>query len=430
MQAREFDAKLLTACVLAERGCRSIVGARHEIHNRIARLPARIYLAKDVAPPSRRILDVIAAMGLHIAFLDEEALIFPSEAGYLSRRVDPQSVAKIARIYSWGPRSTELMRLLPNAETRPLVETGNPRIDLLRPELRAFHQRDVDSIRAAHGPFFLFNSNFGSVNPASEAKSRRPEVVRSQHPDIGARLERRRQIYRAFLDLLPSVCRAFPHHKLIIRPHPAEAPTAWAQVADKHANCEVVTSGQSIPWSLAAIATLHSGCSTGFEAFVMGKVPISYRGVATAKDDGLSPDFFSEILDRVDAVIDALKARCTGDAPRPTAAQTEALARYVTALDGPLAAERLAAELLDFPPPARALALAPKLKAEMRALEKRIRGRNPQHKASRQANAHRYPGVSPEGIARKLADLRTALGRFDAVRATHLGGQVFRIHPA
>jgi hypothetical protein len=52
LQVREFDSKLLLACLAAERGYPSVVGSRVEIHNRITGLPRGIYLAKD-APGTR-----------------------------------------------------------------------------------------------------------------------------------------------------------------------------------------------------------------------------------------------------------------------------------------------------------------------------------------------------------------------------------------
>lgn len=429
VQAREFDAKLLTACFLAERGLSAIVGARHHIHNHLARLPANVYLAKDIASPSRRILSMISEMGMQTALLDEEALVFTSTEGYLSRRVDPKAASLIDRVYAWGPRSAELMTHLPGATNRPLIETGNPRMDLLRPELRAFHDRAMQAIAKTHGPIILFNSNFGMLNPMTYAKNRRPEVLKVQHPDILALMERRREAYRAFVDLLPQIARAFPDHQLIIRPHPAESPSAWQSVVDATANCQIVTSGQLIPWLSTAVATLHNGCTTGFESFLMGKVSISYRGVAHAPDDTLSPDLFSQILDQPDEVITAIKARIDGRAPAPAETQKAALARHLRTSDSQLAAERLAEELASFPDRSQALRLDGRIKAEIRGWEKTVKGLVPSNKASAKSNAHRYPGVSVAMINEKLADLRHALGRFEDVQATPLGRDIYRIQP-
>ena len=429
VQAREFDAKLLTACFLAERGLSSIVGARHHIHNRLAHLPANVYLAKDVARPSRRILNLMSQMGIQAALLDEEALVFTSTEGYLSRRVDPEAASTIARAYAWGPRSAELMARLPGAQSRPLLETGNPRMDLLRPELQGFHDRATQEIRRAHGPLILFNSNFGMLNPMTYAKNRRPEVLKAQHPDILALMDRRRQTFHAFVELLPQIARAFPDHQLLIRPHPAEAPSAWKPVADAVPNCSIVSSGQSVPWMLAAVATLHNGCTTGFESFLMGKVPISYRGVIQTPDDTLSPDLFSQIVQEPGEVIEAIKTRINGLPPVPTQAQKAALTRHLSASGGRFAAERLADDLANFPDRMGRFRLGGRIKAQLRGWEKAVKGLVPSNKASARSNAHRYPGVPVALIEEKLMDLRRTLGRFDDVQAVPLGHDIYRIRP-
>jgi hypothetical protein len=49
VRTREFDAKLLLACLASERGFTSIVGCRTNIHLNISSLPRSIYVAKDIA---------------------------------------------------------------------------------------------------------------------------------------------------------------------------------------------------------------------------------------------------------------------------------------------------------------------------------------------------------------------------------------------
>ena len=46
----------------------------------------------------------------------------------------------------------------------PIHVTGNPRGDLLRPEMRAFYNKDVGQICNTYGQFILINTNFNHVN--------------------------------------------------------------------------------------------------------------------------------------------------------------------------------------------------------------------------------------------------------------------------
>ena len=42
--------------------------------------------------------------------------------------------------------------------------TGNPRNDLLRPELHSYYGNDVQAIKNTYGDFILVNTNFNHVN--------------------------------------------------------------------------------------------------------------------------------------------------------------------------------------------------------------------------------------------------------------------------
>ena len=45
---------------------------------------------------------------------------------------------------------------------------GNPRFDLLRPELRGLYDDEVAKLRTRFGRFILINGNFANVNCAPE----------------------------------------------------------------------------------------------------------------------------------------------------------------------------------------------------------------------------------------------------------------------
>ena len=46
----------------------------------------------------------------------------------------------------------------------PVEAVGNPRFDLLRPELRSYFADDVADLRHRYGRYILVNSNFGRLN--------------------------------------------------------------------------------------------------------------------------------------------------------------------------------------------------------------------------------------------------------------------------
>jgi len=163
-QTREFDAKLLLACLATERGFATVVGSRTEIHLRIAELPRGIYLAKDIRHSSRKIFGILDKLGFPIVALDEEALLYYSRERYLASRVCEPVLHHARELFAWGPENAEAWRECPYFHGVPIHATGNPRLDLMRPELRGFFAEEAAALRDRFGRFILINTNFGVLN--------------------------------------------------------------------------------------------------------------------------------------------------------------------------------------------------------------------------------------------------------------------------
>ena len=58
-----------------------------------------------------------------------------------------------------------------------------------------------------------------------------------------------------------------PSLNFIFRPHPALNPTYWYNSFATQKNIHVICRGSVQPWIYAALATIHSGCTTGLEAY-------------------------------------------------------------------------------------------------------------------------------------------------------------------
>ena len=74
-QVRELDAKLLLACVAAERGFPVVLGSRHYINFAMPFLPRGLFLAKSMRSLSRLMLNLIRGLGHDIVAWDEESLV-------------------------------------------------------------------------------------------------------------------------------------------------------------------------------------------------------------------------------------------------------------------------------------------------------------------------------------------------------------------
>jgi len=68
---------------------------------------------------------------------------------------------RIAYLTTWGEDNARAFRQFSGYDNNtPIIVTGNPRIDLLRPELREFYRPEAEALRERYGNFILINTNF------------------------------------------------------------------------------------------------------------------------------------------------------------------------------------------------------------------------------------------------------------------------------
>jgi surface carbohydrate biosynthesis protein len=164
IQDRELDAKLLLACVAAERRFPVLIGSRAYIHFQAASVPRGVYMAKSMKTRSIRMFGILCQLGHEIVAWDEEGLLREPDPVYHRRRLSSVAMSRIAHLIAWGEDNARTFRGYGGYHGAPIHVIGNSRIDLLRPELREFYQVEAKSIRERLGEFILINTNFSQVN--------------------------------------------------------------------------------------------------------------------------------------------------------------------------------------------------------------------------------------------------------------------------
>lgn len=443
-QTREFDGKLLTACAIAERGVPVIVGSRTDMHMRIARLPGGLYHAKDVRQSSCRMFAIMRKLGYRISVIDEEAVVYFSPASYHSHRVAECAMATIDEFFAWGPDNVELIETAPGYRGQPIRVPGNPRIDLLRPELRGYFEPQVREYRERFGKFILINSNFGTVNHffpnltrVSVSGVRLANYIQPESFMADA-FTFRAHVMNAFLEIVPKLADAFPDTAIVIRPHPMENHDTWRRAAQGRDNVHVIHEGNVYGWLLASAVKIHNGCTTAVESFLLGQPSVAFRPRRSELYELGLPNSLSLCADSGEALLETvagLLERPEGAAA--TATQNQIAERYFSALDGPLAADRTADELIrmrdeasERTKPALPVRLAAGVSATAREIQKRINERRPNHKNSWAFTRHRFAGIDPDSVNRQIADYSRLLGRFEDLRARSVGRNLVAIDSA
>jgi surface carbohydrate biosynthesis protein len=451
-QVRELDARLLLACVAARRQIPSIIGPKRDVESRIASFPKSIFLSKSLRIGKRRFFPISRKLGHKIVAWDEEALVhLPSEI-YFSRRLSAVGMHYVSHLFAWGEDNAELWRQYPDLPAEmPIHITGNPRGDLLRPEIRVFFQKDTEEIRNTHGDFILINTNFNHVNafhpaqnlfqPVNEAgeKARFGQAARGMTLEYAEGLRDHKQaVLRDFQQLIPKLEKAFPEHTIIVRPHPTENQEIYRQIAARCERVRVTNEGNVVPWLMAAKVLIHNGCTTGVEAYLMGVPAISYRAtVNDYYDHGFYqlPNRLSFECFDLEELSETLGKILVGEIGAAGGDKREILAKHhLAAQDGALASERivdvlhkLISSVSQTDKPHFRNRLEGHFEAAIRRVGRSFAPYLPGSHKSPKFERHRYPEISIAEVRARIARFQQVLGDNGKLKVAQTGKRLFII---
>jgi len=442
-QVRELDAKILLSCVAAERGFPVIIGSRAFIHFQVASFPGGVYLAKSLRKLSNRMFKIMRKLGHDVVAWDEEGLLRWPDPEYYRQRLSPITMGYTSHLFAWGPDHARAFRKYPGCQNTPIHITGNPRIDLMRPELREYYQPQVAALRKRYGAFVLVNTNFALVNhfyPELGYLKKAAELTTpgTAHPYDEGKGRHKLSLFNCFQEMLPFLCSAVSDHKVLLRPHPAENQTVWRAIAERCPNLQVANEGSITPWLMAAKAVVANGCTSLIESAVLDTPAVSYQPVTSQEFDDDLPNSLSQRTFSADELCSTIRAIITGElGAMDYSARRKILDQHIAALDGPFAADRMAAVLEECeynkkqPPPApRGDFVEGWVHTKVRTLIKRINMRRPGHRNNAAFHDHRFPAISVDEIMNRIAKLGWLLNRFENIRVEQLSKHIFAIRSA
>lgn len=451
-QVRELGPKLLLALFAARKGFPVIIGSRLEIDFRIAAFPRGIYLSKSMTARSVKMFRIMRRLGHVIAAWDEEALVHMQPETYFSRRLSRTAIGHVSLLFAWGPENAELWRQYPHLPPRlPIYTTGNPRGDFLRPELRPCFEPDAQRLRNRFGDFVLVNTNFSTVNafvpglnlfrpgqkPGEPERFGRGATGMSRSFAEGLR-DFKQAVFREIRDLVPALEAAFPGLTIVVRPHPTENPAVYREIAAACRRVVVTNEGNVIPWLLAARALVHNSCTTGVEACVLGVPAITCMTARNADYDDVYyrlPNRVSHRCHTFEDLCDTLSRILSGNlGPVDGGESRRLLDHFLAAREGPLACERIvetletvAAQLAAAPAPPFSHRAIGAGRAGWRRLIKKIKSFQPGSKYRPAFQRHRFPGLSPEELDRRLSRFQEVLDDRTRLAARPMTRTIYRI---
>ncbi len=426
--AREMDSRLLTALFAAREGVETILGQKWLLQRNIAHVPRGVWMFKTLMPGDAIYMRKARELGHRVCAIDEEVTGLGEGCGGL-RWVAREAIGNCDRLFCLGQAHADALAAVYPGHVEKCAITGNPRWDLLREELRGYYAGQADDIRKRHGRFILYNTNSGLANSANKSADRfieglfrdgrldasRPEDVRLAEDYKTFSLEN----IEAARAIVRRLARAFPDTLIIVRPHPIEKLETYSEALRDLPNVEFHAGGAAAPWILASRLLVHTSCSTGVEAFALGVPSISFDASRNImNDEFLLSGRVSRRTGDLDELVrwagEVLQGRADPDAWR-TREMVKTFHRFFAAQEGPLAAERIAAEIAALAPRNDAPAWKPSL------LFRRWRWRKAFQKSI-------FPDVSAARLQGRLEGI-AALAGLPAPRARRIGRAMYHLQP-
>jgi surface carbohydrate biosynthesis protein len=401
---------------------------------------------------SDMVFGIMRKLGHEIVAWDEEALVhLPAEA-YYSRRLSPAAMAHVSHFLAWGEDNAELWRQFPGLPEDARIDvTGNPRNDLLRPELHAYYDKDVDQIQKTYGSFILVNTNFNHVNAFTPVQNLfQPAETPGELPKFGRAAkgmtreyaeglrDLKQAVFEDFLSMIPALEQAFPGHTIVVRPHPTEGPEIYHDMAARCQRVKITNEGNVVPWLLATKALIHNGCTTGAEAYVMRVPAITYRASIDERYDfGFYrlPNLVSHpclSFDELQMTLQKILSNELG--PADGEDRKELMAKHLAALDGPLACERIvdvlehmAEKWSEDSKPGFAARFSARVVSTGRTLIKRYKDARPGSYNRPEFQKHRYPPITLDDMQERVSRLRRVLNIREDLKVEPVLDQFFHV---
>jgi len=441
IKPRELDGGALLAFEAAERGWGVILGK--DIYLKPP-YPRGVLIEKGVMPGrAEKLVDPLAA-GQKVAAICEEGLIYSSVEEYGRRRLERKAFDLLDVFFCWGQNQAHDVIDKLGYNPSKIVITGNPRFDLHRPELRAVFFKKVDRIRRKYGRYVLITTKFSRYNGITTdyekkiANARRiGKVLTADHEDEMRGLREFHRVgFESFVQLTHELSARHPDRVIIVRPHPSENHARWREATAALPNVKVIFEGNVIEWILGAEVTIHNNCTTGVEAYLLGKQAISYRPILDQRFDMFLPNALSyqsfDLATTCSMVASALsgeKIDSEKDAERERIAQF-----FLANATGKLACEQMMDALDSLPIAEQPLSISRNRLADFRHAVSRNLGSlhlavtKGESGARLRFQKQKFDGLQKAELIERLHAAQGATGKFNNVKIIKLSEDVFCIY--
>lgn len=284
LKQRELESRLLIAIKLLHEGVNVVFGQQWAIFDDAGRLPKGVILFKTVNDIQARNMERFKSHGHLVTATDEEVLICDTESGFLLAFSDLAG-PNCDLFFAQSERHKKAVeKKAPNLRGKVIV-AGNARVELLTGNMLHGVTQEALELRNIYGDYMLFNTNYGALNSIWGDINRVANVAVSTghlNPKVPASIAEFRKVIEwelrnriEMIRLIKWSASTIKNQKFVIRPHPIEKAEFWEKEFLGYQNIIVVARSNPHPWMIGARLIVHTGCTTGLEAALLGKFAIN-----------------------------------------------------------------------------------------------------------------------------------------------------------
>jgi len=347
--SRELHAKVLLACIAAEKGYTAIIGNSAEMRDALRTWKPGTIVWKGLVKKAQKNYKLFHYFEHTVVAQCEEGLVYSSADFYTSLRVSEDALEELDLFFSWGGNQTkDILSKLPGQKEK-IVLAGNPRIDLLDERFRGVFNKEVEKIKKKYSPYLLVNTNFSTYTHSlgPEAVIQRLKAKGTiKNPEEEAfyrgRSENRKILFREFIQMFEMLDSSMANYTILLRPHPSEDISLWRDSVSHLKNVQVVREGSAIPWIVGCELMIHNDCTTAIEASILGKNVISYRPTANNPYESklaVLPGVSTETIGGLEKTIKNMLDGNDNEQKVAAVRSKEKLKKYISSIGGDLACE-------------------------------------------------------------------------------------------
>jgi surface carbohydrate biosynthesis protein len=351
IKSRELDAKLLIALEVISKDYIVIIGTK-AIHKYLEILPKGVFFYKDASFPMEDKFKRWQQYGHKIVVHDEEGIVQSSWNDYLTRRIKFNTINYVDIFFCWGKKQFDVIEkyTILNDIKCKLSLTGHSRIDLLREGIRNYSLTGRKKKNV-----ILINTELGQCNHRNGPEGwldilKEHNMIQTEEA-LTFRLEQReykKELLNYYIKLIKLVSTEFSDCEIILRPHPTENVSFWREKLSDFNNVIVTNKGPIGKQITQSDIIIHTGCTTGIEAFLQDKPVISFKPLEEKRFDIELPDSISLKAYNIKKCLKLIKSLLSNDydLTEYKEAGYSILSNNITSLEGKYAYKKISEEII------------------------------------------------------------------------------------